>query len=139
MTRQDFLRNAGAGLMAAELAGASSGKQKPAAATAPVHFTPQGGLTRRYNDSIRGLAAEFDCILADVWASEGLADWVIHCDDVPANKVGQILIANRIFDAIAQHASGLTKWMFEQERDTPWIQMTTKKRIEVGDPFQHIW
>ena len=32
-------------------------------------------LTRRYNDCIRGLAAEFDCILADVWAAEGMADW----------------------------------------------------------------
>ena len=29
-------------------------------------------LTRRYNDCIRGLAAEFDCILADVWAAEGI-------------------------------------------------------------------
>lgn len=96
-------------------------------------------LTRRYNDCIRGLAAEFDCILADVWASEGLADWVIHYDGVHANKVGQILIANRIFEALAQHASGLTKWVFEQERDTQWTQMTTKKRTEVGDPFQKTW
>ena len=47
VSRRDFLRNAGAGLMAAELAGASPGKQqKPAAPPAPVHFTPQGGLTQ---------------------------------------------------------------------------------------------
>ena len=96
-------------------------------------------LTRRYNDCIRGLAAEFDCILADVWASEGLADWAIHYDGVHANKVGQLLIANRIFEAIAQHASGLTKWVFEQERDTQWTQNTTKKRTDVGDPFQKTW
>ncbi len=96
-------------------------------------------LTRRYNDCIRGLAAEFDCILADVWASEGLADWVIHYDGVHANKVGQILIANRIFEAIAQHASGLTQWVFEQERDTHWTQVTAKKRTEVGDPFHQTW
>ena len=45
VSRRDFLRNAGAGLMAAELAGASPGKQqKPASPPAPVHFTPQGGL-----------------------------------------------------------------------------------------------
>jgi hypothetical protein len=31
------------------------------------------GLTRRYNDCIRRLAAEFDCILADSWAAEGMA------------------------------------------------------------------
>jgi hypothetical protein len=96
-------------------------------------------LTRRYNDCIRGLAAEFDCILADVWAGEGLADWVIHYDGVHANKVGQILIANRIFEAIAQHASGLTQWVFEQERDTESTQITTKMRTENGDPFHRTW
>ena len=96
-------------------------------------------LTRRYNDCLRGLAAEFDCILADVWAAEGLTDWVIHYDGVHANKVGQILIANRIFEALAQHASGLTNWVFEQERNTPWTQMTTKRREEAGDPFQKTW
>ena len=96
-------------------------------------------LTRRYNDCIRGLAAEFDCILADIWASEGMADWMLHYDGVHANKVGQILIANRIFEAIAQHASGLTQWVFEQERDTKWTQTTTTMRTEDGDPFQRTW
>jgi len=96
-------------------------------------------LTRRYNDCIRGLAAEFDCILADVWASEGLADWMIHYDGVHANKVGELLIGNRIFEAIAQHASGLTNWTFEQERGTKWTEMVTKRREEAGDPFRKTW
>jgi glyoxylase-like metal-dependent hydrolase (beta-lactamase superfamily II) len=47
VSRRDFLRNAGAGLMAAELAGASPGKQQKPAGPAPsVHFTPEGGLTQ---------------------------------------------------------------------------------------------
>jgi len=96
-------------------------------------------LTLRYNDCIRGLAAEFDCILVDVWAAEGLADWLIHYDGVHANKVGQILIANRIFEDLAQHASGISQWVFEQERGTLWTQNTTKKRTEAGDPFQKTW
>ena len=96
-------------------------------------------LTRRYNDCIRGLAAEFDCILADIWAGEGMADWLIHYDGVHANKVGQIVIANRIFEAIAQHASGLTNWVFEQASDTRWTQNTTRLRTKVGDPFQKTW
>lgn len=96
-------------------------------------------LTRRYNDCIRGLAAEFDCILADIWAGEGMANWLIHYDGVHANKVGQIVIANRIFEALAQHASGLTNWVFEQERDTRWTQNTTKQRMAVGDPFVKTW
>jgi len=96
-------------------------------------------LTRRYNDCLRGLAAEFDCILADVWAGEGMADWVMHYDGVHANKVGQILIANRIFEALAQHASGLTQWVFDQARDTKWTQNTMKLRSQAGDPFQKDW
>jgi lysophospholipase L1-like esterase len=96
-------------------------------------------LTLRYNDCIRGLAAEFDCILADVWASEGLADWLIHYDGVHANKAGELLIGNRVFEAIAQHASGLTNWTFEQERATPWSQMVRKRRADAGDPFEKTW
>jgi hypothetical protein len=46
VTRRDFFKNAGAGLVAAELAGASPTKAKAGPAAAPVHFTPQGGLTR---------------------------------------------------------------------------------------------
>ena len=46
VTRRDFLKNAGAGLVAAELAGASPAKAKAGPAAAPVHFTPQGGLTQ---------------------------------------------------------------------------------------------
>jgi len=45
VTRRDFLRNAGAGLVAGELAGGSPGVARPAPA-APVRFTPQGGLTQ---------------------------------------------------------------------------------------------
>ena len=46
VTRRDFLRNAGAGLVAGELAGASPGIAKPAGEAATVRFTPQGGLTQ---------------------------------------------------------------------------------------------
>jgi len=46
VTRRAFLKNAGAGLVAAELAGASPAKGKPAPASAGVHFTPPGGLTQ---------------------------------------------------------------------------------------------
>jgi lysophospholipase L1-like esterase len=96
-------------------------------------------LTMRYNDGIRGLAAEFDCILADVWGAEGGADWLIHYDGVHANQVGNLVIAHRIFQAIAQHASGLTNQAFKQARDTDWSRQTTRMRSEAGDPFKKTW
>jgi lysophospholipase L1-like esterase len=96
-------------------------------------------LTLKYNDCIRSLAAEFDCILADVWAAEGGADWVIDYDGVHANKIGNLLIGNKVFEALAQHCSGLTNYFFEQERDSAWTKFTTKKRTEAGAPFTKSW
>ncbi len=96
-------------------------------------------LTLQYNDCIRSLAAEFDCILADVWSAEGGADWLIDYDGVHAHKVGNLVIGNKVFEAIAQHCSGLTNYVFQQERESGWTQGTTQKRAEAGDPFTKTW
>ncbi len=95
--------------------------------------------TLAYNTSIRSLAEEFGCILADVWAAEGMADWLIHPDGVHANRVGNLLIAHRVFEAIAQHASGLTVSTFAQNEKTGWTERTTRMRAEAGDPFRKTW
>ncbi|MBZ5563412.1 MAG: hypothetical protein LAP13_13450 [Acidobacteriia bacterium] len=96
-------------------------------------------LTLKYNECIRSLAMEFDCIVADVWQAEGYADWLIHNDGVHANLVGNLVIANRIFEAIAQHASGLTNWAFSQVANNEWTRMTMKARAQAGDPFKKTW
>jgi hypothetical protein len=46
VNRRDFLRNAGAGFMAAELASAFPGQQKRLSTPPSVEFTPEGGLTQ---------------------------------------------------------------------------------------------
>jgi glyoxylase-like metal-dependent hydrolase (beta-lactamase superfamily II) len=46
VTRRDFLKNAGAGLVAAELAGASPAKAEAKPAATPVRFAPPSGLTQ---------------------------------------------------------------------------------------------
>jgi len=96
-------------------------------------------LTLKYNDCLRQLAAHHDCLVADVWAAEGGADWLIHSDGVHANKVGNLLIAHKIFETIAQHASGLSALDFEQQRETKWTINTLKMRESVGDPFRKTW
>jgi lysophospholipase L1-like esterase len=95
--------------------------------------------TLKYNECIRGLAREFDCVLADPWGAEGGADWLINPDGVHANKVGNLLIAHRIFEAVAQHASGLAAWTHELDSTTKWVANTTKTRAENGDPFRKTW
>lgn len=96
-------------------------------------------LTLQYNEAIRGLAEEFDCILADVWEAEGYADWLLHYDGVHANKVGNRVIANRIFEAIAQHASGLANADLDRQKDTDWSKGTMQTRANCGDPFKKTW
>jgi lysophospholipase L1-like esterase len=92
-----------------------------------------------YNDCIRGLAQEYGCVLADVWNAEGGADWLIHPDGVHANRVGNLVIAHRVFEAIAQHASGLAEHTFALHRDTAWTRDTTRQRAQDGDPFRQTW
>ena len=96
-------------------------------------------ITQQYNECIRSLAAEFDCIVADAWSAEGGADWLIDPDGVHANRVGNLVIAHRIFEAIAQHASCLTIKNFEGLADSKWRKETTEKRASVGDPFLKTW
>jgi lysophospholipase L1-like esterase len=96
-------------------------------------------LTLEYNECIRSLGAEFDCIVADVWKGEGFADWLIHNDGVHANMVGNLVIAGRIFEAIAQHASGLTNWAFSQVASNDWTRAAVQARAQAGDPFEKTW
>ena len=46
VTRRDFLRSAGAGLVAAELGGNSTARAEGAPGASAVHFTPAGGLVQ---------------------------------------------------------------------------------------------
>jgi len=96
-------------------------------------------LTLKYNECIRSLAAECDCISADVWEAEGGADWLIHYDGVHANLIGNRIIAHRIFEAIAQHSSGLSLSSFARVEDNDWSHFTVKERGKAGDPFKKTW
>jgi len=101
----------------------------------------KGGIqqTGVYNEVIRQLAEDNDCLLADVWKGEGLADWLIHPDGVHANVVGNIIIANRVFEVLAQNCSGLTLHAHAQAENTDWTRYTTEARKEAGDPFTRNW
>ena len=76
--------------------------------------------TKDYNAAIGALAEKHDCILADVWEAEGLADHLIHPDGVHANAVGSLLIAHKIFEILAQNCSGLSRRTHEVDADTDW-------------------
>jgi len=105
----------------------------------PPYDKGSKALTRRYNRAIKDLAEEQGCIVADVWAAEGEADWLINPDGVHANKVGNLLIAHRVFEAIATHCSGVSKATYERDFPTKWTQQTMRHRANDGDPHDPWW
>ncbi len=96
-------------------------------------------LALEYNECIRGLAREYDCILADVWSAEAGPDWVIHYDGVHANRIGNLLIGHKVFEAIARYCSGLAVKVMQDGLSTQWTQETTRSRQQAGDPFRKTW
>ena len=64
-------------------------------------------MSETYKLVIKQVAEDNECILADIWAAMGRADWVIHPDTVHANDLGHQLIGNRACEAIANKCSGI--------------------------------
>ncbi len=94
--------------------------------TAWTRWAPydEGGprQTRVYNEVIRQLAEQRRCLLADVWAGQGEADWLIHPDGVHANRVGQLVIAHRVFETLAHHCSALSAATRHRDEKLPWTR-----------------
>ena len=70
-----------------------------------------------YNAGLQRLALECDSLYADVFAAEDMAPWVIDPDGVHANNLGHRVIANRIFEVLAQNCSGLAQKAFELRKN----------------------
>lgn len=70
-------------------------------------------VLKGYNSAMKQLAAECDVLLADVFAAEGRAPWMIDTDGVHPNNLGHRVIANRIFEVLAQNCSALSGKAFE--------------------------
>ena len=73
----------------------------------PPYNVGSVAATEVYNLVIRQLADQHGCIVADIWAAQGQADWVVHPDTVHANDLGHLLIGHRVFEAIATRCSGV--------------------------------
>jgi lysophospholipase L1-like esterase len=90
--------------------------------------------TAVFNLVIGQLAEECGCILADIWAAEGQADWAIHPDTVHANNLGHLLIGNRVFEAIATHCSGAAKRITaDLAKDRAEVERTLEQRRRPQD------
>jgi lysophospholipase L1-like esterase len=83
-----------------------------------------------YNCGLKYLAEECDTLYADVFAAEGMATWMIDPDGVHANNLGHRVIANRIFEVLAQNCSCLSQKAFELRKNfKPWRDESVLKKV----------
>ena len=91
------------------------------------HFYPpfdKGSIskTRQYNLALRNFAEQRHCVYADIWQSEAQKDYLVHPDTVHANKVGNMVIANKVFEAIVQAAPGIVNRVQKRDSKTIWTK-----------------
>ena len=58
-----------------------------------------------YNDRLKECARENDLLYVDVFNAFGMAEWAVHEDGVHPNDLGNLLIANKVFETIAVNCS----------------------------------
>ena len=90
------------------------------------HYPPydKGGVavTVEYNQMLLDLANERGYIYADIYAAQGQADHIIHADAVHANKVGNMILAHKVFEAIVLAAPGICDNCHQRDADTDWTR-----------------
>ena len=76
-------------------------------------------LFKRYNAAIAGVAAALECLYVDLLAANGETAWMVHYDGVHQNELGHRIVANRIFEVLAQSCSCLAAKTKQAERRSP--------------------
>ena len=59
---------------------------------------------------------------ADIYAAEAETAHIIHADAVHANKVGNMILANKVFEAIVLASPGITTSVDLRDADTDWTR-----------------
>ena len=82
----------------------------------------------QYNEAIRGVAGECECLFVDLLESYGQTDWLVHHDGCHANDLGHRIVANKIFEVLASNCSGLARETQVLEKSIPpWRDESTLK------------
>ena len=77
------------------------------------------GLLHEFNSAVAATAAREDCLFVNLLAANGETDWMVHYDGVHANDLGHRIIANRVFEVLAQNCSGLSLRTKSAEKTSP--------------------
>ena len=79
--------------------------------------------TLAYNRMLKDLARRRGLLYADAYAAEAGCPHVVHPDTVHANKIGNLLIAHRIFEAVARGCAGLADSVRRRDETTEWSKL----------------
>jgi lysophospholipase L1-like esterase len=89
-------------------------------------------LFHRFNRAIARVAEQDECLYVDVLAANGETPWMVHGDGVHANDLGHRVVANAVFQTLAQNCSGLAKRTKEAERTSPRWRDESVLKAEYG-------
>ena len=82
-----------------------------------------------FNAAMRHLALECAVLYADVFEAQGMAPWMVDPDGVHANNLGHRVIANRVFEVLAQNCSALAQSAVELRKTfEPWRDESVLRR-----------
>ena len=81
-----------------------------------------------FSHAVAEVATEQECLYVDLLAVNGRTDWMVHYDGVHQNDLGHRVVANRIFEVLAQNCSCLAKKTKEAEKTSiRWRDESTLK------------
>ena len=81
-----------------------------------------------FSHAVAEVATEHECLYVDLLAVNGRTDWMVHYDGVHQNDLGHRVVANRIFEVLAQNCSCLAKKTKEAEKTSiRWRDESTLK------------
>jgi len=84
-----------------------------------------------FNAAMKRLAEECDVLYADVYGAEGTAPWMVDpVDGVHPNNLGHQVIADRIFEVLAQNCSALSQRAVELRRTMKQWRPAREKQIQ---------
>lgn len=79
-----------------------------------------------YSDTIESVAREKHCLFVDLLAAFNETDWMVHHDGVHSNDLGHRIVANRIFEVLAQNCSCLAReTRYLEDEIVPWRDEST--------------
>ena len=64
-------------------------------------------LFKMFNRSVEEVAHQQKCLYVDLIGASGEAPWLVHNAGVHQSDLGHLIVANRVFEVLLQHVSGL--------------------------------